>query len=607
MDGIRMPFSHRAVTPPRSQGFGHGRCHALAALALAALLAGCQSLPAPDDTAPSVEDPLASAPPIEKGLDAENLSSLLLAEFAGQRGDYRRASREYLEMAERLRLPALAERATLAARFSNDPLLVEEAVERWQRLDPEAEAPIRLLAGLALQRGDWLGALEQRLRLVERDGQGDLVGLVELAMESGANLTALRERLAAFLDQAGNLAQRHDAELALAMLEAATGEPRRADARLAVLAREHPELPAVWFTRAQLALESGDPAGAQTAARRGLEIAPGDPRFILLLAQAELVLGNVAAAEARTDALLEQHAGGHELRLALAQLYLEGGHLEPARRLLLPLTGADQTPPTTFYLLGAIAEEEGEVDNALLYYRQVPAGDEFLRARLRAAQMLIDDDRLPDARAFLRTERLRHEEHYADLVALEVELLDEQDLDGAADDLLDRELERTPNDEQLLYLRAMRAWQEDDFEGMERDLGRIIERNPEHATALNALGYTLADLDIEGRLEEARELIERAHQLEPGNAAILDSLGWVHYRLGDAERALPWLERAYAAMPDQEVAAHLAEVLWVLERRREARTLVEEALERYDERPALDDLLERIPALSPDASPPDET
>ncbi|WP_240454162.1 tetratricopeptide repeat protein [Halomonas sp. NO4] len=595
-----MPFSPCAMTPPRSHALGHGWRHGLVALGLGAtlLLAGCQGLPTPAaDPGPS--DPLASAPPIEQGLDAESLSSLLLAEFAGQRGDYRRASREYLEMAERHGLPALAERATLAARFSNDPSLLEESVSRWQRLAPEADAPIRLLAGLALQRGDWTQALEQRLRLAERGSQADLTGLVELALEAGTDLVPLRERLATFLDEADDLAQRHDAALALAMLETATGQTQRADARLTVLADEHPELPAVWFTRAQLALDAGNARRARDAAQRGLEIAPGDPRFVLQLAQAELALGNVAAAEARTDALLESHAGGHELRLALARLYLEGGHLEPARRLLLPLTGGDDTPPAVFHLLGAIAEEEGEVDNALLYYRQVPPGSEFVRARLSAAQMLIDDDRLMDARAFLRTERLRHEEHYSDLVALEVELLEEQGRTEAATALLDRELERTPNDEQLLYLRAMRAWQAGDLEGMERDLGRIIERNPEHATALNALGYTLADLDIPGRLEEARELIERAHALDPGNAAILDSLGWVYFRLGNAERALPWLERAYAAMPDQEVAAHLAEVLWALDRRDEARALVEEALERFEEHPVVDDLLERIPELAP--------
>ncbi|WP_444677255.1 tetratricopeptide repeat protein [Halomonas sp. E19] len=224
--------------------------------------------------------------------------------------------------------------------------------------------------------------------------------------------------------------------------------------------------------------------------------------------------------------------------------------------------------------------------------------------------MLIEDDRLLDARAFLRIERLRHDAHFSELLALEVELLDEAGLTAEAEALLNRELARTPNDEQLLYLRAMRAWEVGNLDAMERDLGRIIEANPDNAAALNALGYTLADLNIEERLEEARELIERAHELEPGSAAIMDSLGWVYYRLGDPERALPWLERAYAAMPDQEIAAHLAEVLWVLERHEQARLLIEEALRRFDDHPLIDALLERIPELSPDrprSSAPDET
>jgi tetratricopeptide (TPR) repeat protein len=552
--------------------------------------------PAPDDV-----DPLDSAPPIEHGLDADSLATLLTAELAGQRGDFSRAARGYLEMAERYRNPELAERATLAARFSRDPLLLETAVQRWHQLDPGAESPLRLLASLALQRGDWLTSLDTRLRLAESGGHGELTELVERALESGVDPRPLHDRLAEHLARpgAGAHPHRHDAELAMAMLEAAMGDARRAEARLDALEREHAELPALWLTRAQLALEAGNAPRARDAARRGLAVSPDDPRFILLLAHAELELGNVAAAEARTDALLDRHVGDHRLQLSLARLYLEGGHFEPARRLLLPLVSRNQPPPMAFYLLGAIAEAEDDVDNALLYYRQVAPGGEFLAARLSAAQMLIDDDRLLDARAFLRIERLRHEGYFSELVALEVELLDQQGLTEEGSALLDRELARTPNDEQLLYRRAMRAWEAGDFAAMERDLGRIIERNPDHAAALNALGYTLADLNVEARLDEARELIERAHELDPGNPAIMDSLGWVYFRLGEAERALPWLERAYAAMPDQEIAAHLAEVLWALGRRDEARARVEEALQRFDEHPVVDELLERVPELAP--------
>ncbi|MFY0990847.1 tetratricopeptide repeat protein [Halomonas sp. C05BenzN] len=574
---------------------------ALPPLALALLVTGCQALPSGPDAGLD-DDPLAGAPPIERGLDARGLAGLLTAELAGQRGDYRRATQGYLEGAERYGSVALVERAALAARFSNDPQLLTHTAELWRTLAPDSEAPTRLLASLALQRGDWPEALAQRLQVVERGGQGELSAFVELALGENADPAPLLELMRDHLARPSALEhpQHDDAELATALLEVAIGDTASAQRRLDRLAERSPELPALWLTRARLAQEAGDYTRARTAARRGLTITPGDPRLVLMLAQSELRLGNIDAAEAQTDNLLESQAGNQELRLALAQLYLEEGHPEPARRLLLPLIGEADTPALAFYLLGAIAEAEDEIDNALLYYRQVPPGDEFLPARLSAARMLIDDDRLLDARAFLRIERLRHEAYFTDLVSLEVELLEREGRADEATVLLDRELERTPNDEQLLYMRAMRAWEGGDLEAMERDLGRIIERDPDNATALNALGYTLADLGIEGRLEEARAMIERALELEPGSPAIMDSMGWVLFRLGEPERALPWLERAYATLPDQEIAAHLIEVLWTLERHDEARALTREAMERFDEHPVLDELLERIPELIPE-------
>lgn len=567
----------------------------LAPLVLATLLAGCQGLPGASSAAEPAEDPLVGAPPVTRGLDAESLSGLLEAELAGQRGDYPRATRGFLDVAERYHSAPLAERATLAARFSEDSRLLEEAARRWQALAPESDAPARLLASLAIQRGDWDAALEQRLAAISRGAQEELTGFVESALEAGADPAPLLESMREHLAGPGETG--HDSELATALLEAAAGERATAEQRLSRLARAAPELPELWQVRARLALEADDPASARTAARRGLEVAPGDPRLMLLLARAEIRLGGIEAAEATTDALLDDHGDDPELRLGLARLFLEEEHLPPARRLLLPLVGDDQAPPLAFLLLGAIAEEEGEVDNALLYYRQVPEGEQFLTARLSAARMLIEDDRLLDARAFLRLERLRHEAYRSELASLEVELLDEAGRIEQADALLDSELSQHPDDERLRYQRAMRAFADDDLAAMEADLRHIIEADPDNANALNALGYTLADADLEGRLEEARELVERAHALEPGNPAILDSQGWVRYRQGDPEGALPWLERAWSAMPDQEIAAHLIEVLWALGEEERARELLEEARQRFEERPLIDELLQRHPGL----------
>ncbi|MBW5801558.1 tetratricopeptide repeat protein [Halomonas elongata] len=565
--------------------------HPLAVLGLAMMLGSCQTLPSDAPLA----DPLASAPPITQGLDARGLSTLLVAELAGQRGDYQRASRGYLESAERYAAANLAERATLAARFDEDSEQLERAARRWQQLAPGDTAPARLLADLAAQKGDWDEALTRHLDIIELHGSRDLVPFLESALEAGAPPAPLLARLRDF---PATPQTRHDIELATALLEAANGLTTSARQRLARLADEAPEQPGLWRIRAAVSLDAGAPDHAETMARRGLEHTPGDPRLILLLAQAEIRQGNITAAEANTDALLEDHGDSPDLRQALAQLYLEEGHTSPARRLLLPLTDDDATPSTVFLMLGAIAEQEGEIDNALLYYRQVPEGSNFLTARASAARMLFEHDRASDARTFLRIERLRHPGDAPALFSLEANLLDETGAKAQADALLDQAVDAYPENAQLRYQRAMRAFRHGDLAAMERDLRTLIDQNPENADALNALGYTLADMNIEDRLDEARELIEHAHELAPNNPAIHDSMGWVRYRQGDPEAALPWLERAWSEMPDQEVAAHLIEVLWRLDHRDRARELLQQARQRFETHPRIDDLLERLPELA---------
>lgn len=595
---------HRATLPGLSRALS-----GLPLLPLAAtlLLSGCQlSSTLPDRGFMSASrDPMLTAPPVTRGLDAAGLSTLLAAELAGQRGDYRYASRGYLEAAQRYNAPGLAERATFAARFGNDAALMEASALRWRELSPTAETPNRLLAALSLQRGDWLDSLEQRLVIAESGGYGDISSFAELAVAEAAPLNVLVQPLRTYLAQpvAAERDSYSDVLLGTALIEAALGETQTAQQHLDLVEQREPESAALWLAKARLALESGDHRAAQRAAQQGLSLSPDDVRFILMLAQAEIRLNNITAAETQTNALLETHGGNQELRIALAQLYLEEGHSEPAYRLLQPLIGQDRIPNIAYFLLGAIAQSQGDIDNALLYYRQVRDGNEFLPARAAAARMLIDDDRLLDARAFLRIERMRHDTYFGDLVLLEVQLLDDLAMEQEASALLDREITRTPDDTRLLYLRAMRGWEMGDLAAMERDLQQILRTEPNNPDALNALGYTLADLNITERLEEARDLIERAYEVDPDNPAIMDSLGWVYFRLGKLDDALAWLESAYSRLPDQEVSAHLAEVLHALGRSDEARQAIARAMRRADHHPQIDELLERHPELTPASTP----
>jgi Tfp pilus assembly protein PilF len=111
---------------------------------------------------------------------------------------------------------------------------------------------------------------------------------------------------------------------------------------------------------------------------------------------------------------------------------------------------------------------------------------------------------------------------------------------------------------------------------------------PENATVLNALGYTLADRTTE--YKEAEKLIKKALKLQPDSAAIMDSYGWVLYRLGEYEEALVELQRAYEVLEDPEVAAHLVEVLWKMDRSDESVEQLVEAEERWPESPLLENV-----------------
>jgi tetratricopeptide (TPR) repeat protein len=182
--------------------------------------------------------------------------------------------------------------------------------------------------------------------------------------------------------------------------------------------------------------------------------------------------------------------------------------------------------------------------------------------------------KLDDARKLLRGINAQSDEERTQLILAEAQLLREARRYDESYKLLTLALEKSPDNLSLLYDTAMAAEKLNQIDVMEKRLRRIIELKPDHAHAYNALGYTFADRNV--RLQEALPLIEKAHQLAPDDAFILDSLGWVHYRLGNLKLARDYLERAHAARPEAEVTIHLAEVLWAMGDHAGARKLLRE-------------------------------
>jgi tetratricopeptide (TPR) repeat protein len=225
--------------------------------------------------------------------------------------------------------------------------------------------------------------------------------------------------------------------------------------------------------------------------------------------------------------------------------------------------------------LGQIADEQKNYPEALRWYGLIDSGEQHLQAQMRYAQVLAKQGNLDAARAYLQQVSADSEQARVQVLLIEAQMLREANRPQVAFDLLQRALDQLPNNTDLIYDYAMLAEKLERLDLLESNLKKLIALKPDHAHAYNALGYSLADRNQ--RLPEALSLIDQALKLAPEDPFIIDSMGWVHFRLGDYKQALLYLRKAYSARPDAEIAAHLGEVLWVAGERSEAEKIWLEA------------------------------
>ncbi len=228
------------------------------------------------------------------------------------------------------------------------------------------------------------------------------------------------------------------------------------------------------------------------------------------------------------------------------------------------------------YTLGQIAEEQKDWPKAIRWYETVDAGQNALPAKMRVASVMAKQGRLDEARAYLRGIVVKDEQQKVQILVAEAQILREANRYDEAFNILGQALEKEPDEPDLLYDHALTAEKLERFDVLETNLRKVIAVRPDHAHAYNALGYSFADRNT--RLEEAHTLIERALELAPNDPFIVDSMGWVLYRQGDAKGAVDQLRRAWSLRPDAEIGAHLGEVLWTTGQRDEASRIWDEAL-----------------------------
>ena len=277
----------------------------------------------------------------------------------------------------------------------------------------------------------------------------------------------------------------------------------------------------------------------------------------------------------------------------VAMLALQQGDTKTGRTQLERLLTTDFADKSTVhFFLGQLDQEQKQLTSALDHFRQVTAGEQFVPARSRAAQILMQQGKTEEARQLLRDTRGNTPSERTQLILAESQLLREAGRHNDAYIVLESALTKQPDNPEILYETALTAERIGKPDLLETHLKRLLELKPDHAHALNALGYSLADRNQ--RLDEAHDLITRALNLNPDDAFIMDSMGWVLYRQGKLDEALQTLERAYSLKADPEIAAHLGEVLWQLGRRDEARRILRDAAKKHPENEVLAGTLKKF-------------
>ena len=563
----------------------------LTGIACALLLACASQPPATGPGQPpeaAAAPPPAPPPPPERAIPDDSVYPLLLAEFALRRGAFDVALEQYSAQAPLLRDPGVSAHTThLAQYLAREPEALE-AAQLWVELEPDNLEANNTLAILLIRQGRNVQALPH-FALLARAGEEVnfptvLNDFEQLSPAEQAELSQGVERLAR------EMPDNTQVLLTWAMIQA---ETRQFEASLATLQQVfalEPDQKQAALLEAKILMAQGS---TQPFARleRMLAANPQDTQVRLQYARM-LTATDLVAAQEQFEVLSNQAPRNGELLLSLALLNRETGDNAAAKNYLRQLLALEQHVDEAHYYLGRIAEEDGDQQAAIYEYKQVEEGREFVAANGRLGLIYIGSGQLEEYGAHFDQLRREYPDRLEQLYGVEADLLARENEIAAALAVINEALQQMPDSTALRYARAMLAEEQGDLALLESDLRRIIAEEPDNATAMNALGYTLANRTQ--RYEEAYGLISQALALQPDEPAIMDSMGWVLYRMNRNEEALDYLARAYAAFPDPEVAAHLGEVLWVSGETGKAKQVWQGALLKDPDNPVLVETLQRL-------------
>jgi tetratricopeptide (TPR) repeat protein len=527
----------------------------------------------------------------KSSIDPEILFTLLTAELAGQRGQYDIALDGYIEVAKRTQDAKFSERAVMIAMYVKNSNKTKEALGLWLRQDPKNLSARKIAALLALRSGNKSEATEHLNAMLIYDATGFESALLELA-----GVIQKEGRVDIIYDVLDELSKQHkdNAEIYFiqSLLALQKKDKNLAETKIQQTLRLKPDWEKAVILQAQIAVFGGDFNKAKLLLSDASDKYPNNSKINRMLAQILIKTGGYKEAIELYKKIILADPKDFESQFAEGLVYLQLDQDQQAEDVFKKMLEQPDWRYQACFYLGKLEEKQGNEKKALSWFDQVTEGPFAFDASVSAISLLQKEKHLEEAGSRLSLLQMKFPRQKLQLVLVQAELYNQQKKYDEAISTLSNALTDFPNQKELLYTRALILERINKLDLAEIDLKKILAIDPNNFEALNALGYTL--LNNSGRYVEAEKLLQKALDLEPNEAVIIDSFGWLQFKLGHLDQALKYLQQAYERQPENEIAAHLAEVLWVLDRKDEARKVFERAIKGSPDDEYLQDFKKRI-------------
>ncbi len=522
--------------------------------------------------------------------NAEFVYKFLLAELAIQRNDINSAGHLYLDLAKLTKNTGFAQSAAQLGGMVRNGRLALDAADIWSKLDPESRDAKKVLAEMYIASGNLSKAKPLVKEILEsEDSKGDgflYLNNILTRVENKSN--ALRF----IIDIAKPYAKMVEAHFAVAHTAHMAGNITIRDKELATINKLNPNWETSTLFIGSIQFDE-DPMKAIETYQKFVKNNPKSNTVRLELAKALVQTEQYPAAKKHFEKLVNSPLASAELSFTVALLALETGDDIMAEQFLnQSLERKYYNPDQVNMYLARIYAQRQNIDKVINLVEKISTGPLFVDSRIFAAQAIRVEKGIDQAIEYLDQYKSLDRQEKLKFLQLKTSFWYNDNQYQKAINLMLSEEEKYTDSADFYFDFGLLYEKNKDFDAMEANLKKAISLKPDYAIAYNALGYSYADRNV--KLDDAKKYIEIALSIEPQNHYILDSMGWVHFRLGNYDIAYEFITKAYAIQEDPEIAAHLGEVLWKQGKENEAMSVWQGSLEKFPENSILIETKNRL-------------